>query len=73
MTNSEIREYTAVELERALEETRREVFNLRMQLQTGQLENTARIRQARRDVARLMTEQTGRKSGTQHTGTNNDE
>jgi large subunit ribosomal protein L29 len=33
-----------------------ELFNLRFQLATGQLENTARIREVKRDVARLMTE-----------------
>lgn len=57
MKNTEIRELTTEELRRSLESTRRELFNFRMQAQTGQLENTARIRHARRDVARLLTEQ----------------
>jgi large subunit ribosomal protein L29 len=57
MKASEIREYTQDELMRALEDNRRELFNLRMQAQTGQLENTARIRLVRRDIARLLTEQ----------------
>ncbi len=34
---------------------RKEQFNLRFQRATGQLENTARVRQVRRDIARLMT------------------
>jgi large subunit ribosomal protein L29 len=33
-----------------------ELFNLRFQLATGQLENNARIREVKRDIARLMTE-----------------
>ena len=34
---------------------KKEQFNLRFQRATGQLENTARVRQVRRDIARLMT------------------
>ena len=34
---------------------RREVFNLRFQLATGQLENTARVKEAKKDLARGMT------------------
>jgi len=43
------------ELEQRLEESRRELFNLRFQLATGQLDNTARLRHIRRDVARILT------------------
>jgi len=43
------------ELESRLEESRRELFNLRFQLATGQLDNTARMRTVRRDVARMLT------------------
>lgn len=43
------------ELETRLEETRRELFNLRFQLATGQLDNSSRIREVRKDVARMMT------------------
>lgn len=57
MKAAEIREYTQEELTRAVEDSRRELFNLRMQAQTGQLENTARIRLVRRDIARLLSEQ----------------
>ena len=60
MKNAEIRELTNEELGRALEDTRRELFNLRLQLQTGQLENTARIREARREIARLLSESRNR-------------
>jgi len=43
------------ELESRLEESRRELFNLRFQLATGQLDNTARMQTVRRDVARMLT------------------
>jgi large subunit ribosomal protein L29 len=38
-----------------LERLKKEQFNLRFQRATGQLENTARVRQVRRDIARLQT------------------
>jgi len=34
---------------------REELFNLRFQLATGQLENTSRVRQVRKDIARILT------------------
>jgi large subunit ribosomal protein L29 len=55
-TASEIAEYDTEELERQLGETRRELFNLRFQLATGQLDNFSRITHVRKDVARMMTE-----------------
>jgi large subunit ribosomal protein L29 len=55
-TATEISEYDTEELERQLEETRRELFNLRFQLATGQLDNFTRINHVRKDVARMMTE-----------------
>ena len=61
MKPAEIRDLTPEELNRALEETRRELFNMRLQAQTGQLENSARIRLLRKDIARLETERTARK------------
>jgi len=60
MKAAQIRELTGDELTRQLEESRREAFNLRLQQQTGQLENTGRIRQVRRDIARLETETAAR-------------
>ncbi len=65
MTNVEIRELTSEELVRSLDDRRRELFNLRMQLQTGQLEDSARIRHSRREVARMLTEQTMRNQSKQ--------
>lgn len=60
MTAAEIRELTAEELALRAEECRRETLNLRLQAQTGQLENTARVREVRRDAARLETERIAR-------------
>ncbi|NOY80324.1 MAG: 50S ribosomal protein L29 [Kiritimatiellaeota bacterium] len=61
MKPSAIREMTDAELAAAIEENRRELLNLRQQAQTGQLENSDRIRQVRRDIARLLSEDTARK------------
>ena len=47
-------------LEARLSETREELFNLRFRRATGQLENGASINQARREVARILTEQRSR-------------
>ena len=55
-TAAEISEYDTEELERQLSETRRELFNLRFQLATGQLDNFTRIGHVRKDVARMLTE-----------------
>ncbi len=55
-TAAEISELDTEELERQLSETRRELFNLRFQLATGQLDNSTRIGHVRKDVARMMTE-----------------
>jgi large subunit ribosomal protein L29 len=43
------------ELGTELESLKKEQFNLRFQRATGQLENTARVRQVRRDIARIQT------------------
>ena len=55
-TAADIAQYDTDELERQLGETRRELFNLRFQLATGQLDNFSRINHVRKDVARMMTE-----------------
>jgi large subunit ribosomal protein L29 len=55
-TATEIADYDTEELERQLSETRRELFNLRFQLATGQLDNFSRINHVRKDVARMLTE-----------------
>ncbi|HDH97332.1 MAG TPA: 50S ribosomal protein L29 [Proteobacteria bacterium] len=55
MKASELRELSTEELERREEELKEELFNLRFQRLTGQLENTARIREVRREIARVKT------------------
>ena len=55
MKAEELRGKTPDELNDQLMTLRREQFNLRFQKASGQLENTARVRQVRRDIARLKT------------------
>ncbi len=52
---TELRELNDTELEHRLGEAKEELFNLRFQNATGQLDNIARIPQVRRDVARIET------------------
>jgi large subunit ribosomal protein L29 len=51
----ELRGRTPDQLQEQLLELKKEQFNLRFQKATGQLENTARVRQVRRDIARIKT------------------
>ncbi|HEY0387627.1 MAG TPA: 50S ribosomal protein L29 [Gaiellales bacterium] len=55
MKASDIRELTQDELDRRLDESRQELFNLRFQHATGALENPAALSRAKRDIARLLT------------------
>ena len=52
---TEVRALADAELESRLGEAKQELFNLRFQLVTGQLDNTARIGQVKKDVARIET------------------
>ncbi len=52
---AELRQLGDTELVERLTETRREQFNLRFQLATGQLDDSARLREVRKDIARLAT------------------
>ena len=52
---AEINTKTLDELGDELEKLKKEQFNLRFQKATGQLENTARVRQVRREIARIQT------------------
>jgi len=56
MKTTEIRLLSDTELEGKLKAARAELFNLRFQLATGQLDNTARIAVVKKDIARLHTE-----------------
>jgi large subunit ribosomal protein L29 len=51
----ELRDLSDEEMRQKLRELKEELFNLRFQLATGQIENVGRIRMVRRDIARLKT------------------
>jgi large subunit ribosomal protein L29 len=55
MNAQELRDKSAEELQTQLADLKKEAFNLRFQMATNQMENTARMRAVRRDVARVMT------------------
>jgi large subunit ribosomal protein L29 len=55
MKPGDVRARTADELTDELDRLGKEIFNLRFQRASGQLENTARVRQVRRDIARIKT------------------
>ncbi|WLR41989.1 50S ribosomal protein L29 [Bacillus carboniphilus] len=55
MKANEIRDLTTAEIEQNVKTLKEELFNLRFQLATGQLENTARIREVRKSIARMKT------------------
>jgi large subunit ribosomal protein L29 len=55
MNAQDLRDKTPDQLRDQLVQLKKEAFNLRFQQATGQLENTARMRQVRRDVARVNT------------------
>jgi large subunit ribosomal protein L29 len=53
----QLRDLTNDELEQKMADARRELFNLRLQGATGSLENSARLRTAKRELARILTVQ----------------
>ena len=55
MKAKDLVELSTEELLEKEEESRQELFNLRFQLATGQLENTARIKTVRKNIARIKT------------------
>ena len=61
-----LRNLTDDELQRKLAETRQELFNLRFQSATGALENPARLRLAKREIARILTIRHDRESSLEH-------
>ena len=54
-TAEDLRTLTASDLDVKLKEAKEELFNLRFQNATGQLDNTARLRTVRKDIARIYT------------------
>jgi large subunit ribosomal protein L29 len=63
MKPQEARAMTPDQLSEQLASLKKEQFNLRFQRATGQLENTARVRAVRRDIARIKTVQAQRRTG----------
>ncbi|MET1250393.1 MULTISPECIES: 50S ribosomal protein L29 [Sporolactobacillus] len=55
MKAEDIRNLTTAEVEKNVKSLKEELFNLRFQLATGQLENPARIREVRKSIARAKT------------------
>ena len=68
MKPAEIREFSDEELQSKLKECRTELFNLRFQMATGQLDNTARVKLVKKDVARILTEIRARELAAQKNG-----
>ena len=68
MKASEVREFNSDDIVKGLQEARQELFNLRFQHATGALENTSRLKVARRELARLLTVQ-GQQERQQEGGT----
>ena len=60
MKPAEIRELSDEQLAKKLEDGRAELFNLRFQRATSQLDNTARVTNVKRDIARILTEMRAR-------------
>ena len=60
MNARELRDMTDDELEAALHDRRQELFNLRFQSATGALENSARLKLTKREIARILTVTTER-------------
>jgi large subunit ribosomal protein L29 len=60
MKPQEIRDMAEADLEQKIKDARVELFNLRFQLATGQLDNPGRIQLVKRDIARLHTEMRAR-------------
>ena len=68
----ELDEMTDVDLESKLREAKEELFNLRFQAATGQLESHGRLRTVKKDIARIYTEMRERELGIRVTPGSND-
>jgi large subunit ribosomal protein L29 len=68
---SELRELTDDELDHRLTERRQELFNLRFQSVTGSLENSARLKLTKREIARILTVRTEREAAQTQRDQNN--
>ncbi len=64
MKADEIRKLSTSEMHKKLQGFRQELFNLRFQHSTGQLENTQRLPQVKKDIARILTILNEKQAGT---------
>ena len=71
MKYSEIHAMSDAELASKLEEGRAELFNLRFQMATSQLDNTARVKTVKRNIARIQTEMRAREIAAQNAAAQN--
>ena len=71
MKYKDIRELSDEELAQKLEDGRAELFNLRFQMATSQLDNTARVKAVKRDIARIQTEMRAREIAAQNAAAQN--
>ena len=67
MRARELRDLTDDDLQQKLADTRQELFNLRFQAATGALDNSARLRLAKREIARILTVQRERETPLERT------
>jgi large subunit ribosomal protein L29 len=63
MNAAEFRDMTLDQLDDQLARLKKEQFNLRFQRASGQLENTSRVREVRRNIARVLTVQRQKRAG----------
>jgi large subunit ribosomal protein L29 len=63
MKAADVRPMTIDQIDDEVLKLKKEQFNLRFQRATGQLENTSRVREVRRDIARLKTIALNKRSG----------
>ena len=71
MKPSEVRALSDEELQKKLEDARAELFNLRFQMATSQLDNTARVTTVKRHIARILTEMRARELAAAKTAAEN--
>ena len=71
MKPSEVRALSDEELQKKLEDARAELFNLRFQMATSQLDNTARVTTVKRDIARILTDMRARELAAAKTAAEN--
>lgn len=73
MKAAEIREFSNAELTAKLKEARTELFNLRFQMATSQLDNTARVKAVKKEIARIQTEVRARELSVKAAAVSNEE